>query len=207
MTTFSIIIATYGDEFWEEMAFDRAYPSAIEQGADEVIQVHLEDLSIAGVRNELASKAKSEWLIFLDADDELEEGYVHAMRAHSKRCRYDQCLLNPRVSYVRNGRPRPPSYLKETNLQDDNYLIVGTGIRRELFEQVGGFEDYPHGFEDWSLWAKAWKAGAKIIRCPGAIYIAHINPNSKHRTGWRDRDWQVQMHHKVRRDLFPELYT
>ena len=54
--------------------------------------------------------------------------------------------------------------------------MVGTLVSRDLFLEVGGFEDYPHGFEDWSLWAKCWKAGAKIIQVRRAVYIAHVDP-------------------------------
>ena len=207
MSTFSIIIATYGDEFWEELAFDRAYPSAVEQGADEVLQEHWVDASIAEVRNGIAAKATSEWLVFLDADDELDPGYISAMRDLADRSGGRDWLLNPKVCYVRNGRRRPEAFLDAGNLQDDNYLIVGTAIKRSSFDDVDGFSDYPHGFEDWSLWAKAWKAGAQVIRVPGATYVAYINPNSKHRQAWKDRPWQVEMHHRVRKDLFPELYS
>jgi glycosyltransferase involved in cell wall biosynthesis len=115
-------------------------------------------------------------------------------------------LLTPRVSYVRKGRASAPRHLdRGIPLTDDNWLVVGTLIQRDLFLEVGGFGDYPHGFEDWSLWAKAWKAGAEIVKVDDAVYRAHWNPNSKHRLQWKDRRWQVDMHNRVRRELFPEL--
>lgn len=207
MSTFSIIIATYGDQWWQEMAWERAYPCAMEQGADEVLQVHCEECSIAEARNAIADKARSDWLIFLDADDELEPGYVDAMRRHAVRVGMNTAVLEPKVSYVRRGLKKPAVFLdRRGDLSDDNFLILGTGIQRRLFEQVDGFGDYPHGFEDWSLWAKSWKEGAKIMRVPDATYVAYVNPSSKHRLAWKDRNWQEEMHHKVRRELFPELY-
>jgi hypothetical protein len=74
-----------------------------------------------------------------------------------------------------------------------------------VFLEVGGFGPYPHGFEDWSLWAKAWKSGCRIVKVPKAVYIAYWNAESKHRLQWKDRRWQVEQHMRVRRDLFPEL--
>ncbi len=80
--------------------------------------------------------------------------------------------------------------------------MIGTLIQRELFLEIGGFPEYPHGFEDWAVWAKAWKAGAKIVKVPDAIYRAHVNPHSKHKTAWRDRKTQVETHNRVRAELF-----
>jgi GT2 family glycosyltransferase len=106
------------------------------------------------------------------------------------------------VRYVRKGRPSPPQFNdRGIPLTRDNWLVVGTLVRRTLFERVGGFEDYPHGFEDWSLWYKCEKAGAKILKVPQAIYICHVNPESKHKRGWRDRKWQVETHQRVEREL------
>lgn len=206
----SIIIATYGESVWEEMSWERALPSTQGQGALEVLVEHFHDYTIAEARNAAAARAKGDWLVFLDADDELAGGYIRAMeRRISSLTFYEgkRVILIPRVQYVISGRPRAPKFLsRRGSLQDDNFIVVGAGIQRWDFEDVGGFSDYPHGFEDWSLWAKSWKAGADLVEVPQAIYVAYVNPNSKHRTAWRDRTAQVAMHHHVRRELFPELY-
>jgi GT2 family glycosyltransferase len=205
----SIIIATYGDEAWGHLALTRAHPSAVTQDAHEIIFRHKEHATIAEIRNELAQEATGEWLCFLDADDELGPGYIEAMRRALEQERgtegSDPLLLTPAVSYVHKGRPRPPKFHPEGDFRDDNFIVVGTLVERELFHKVEGFGDYPHGFEDWSLWAKCWKAGARVVRVKRAVYYAHVDRNSKHRTAWRDREWQVEMHYKVRRELFPEL--
>jgi glycosyltransferase involved in cell wall biosynthesis len=200
----SIIIATYGEPHWEEMAKERALPSAEAQRAYEVIQGHRSRLSIARARNSLARKAKGDWLLFLDADDELSPGYVQAMERIAKRQRNSHVLLTPAVSYwhPNHVKPRPPRFLTGISLEKHNYLVLGTMLRRDLFFEVGGFSDYPHGFEDWSLWAKCHKAGAQIIRVRGAVYIAYINLESKHRVMWRDRAYQERTHEKVRQELF-----
>ena len=206
----SILIATYGEESWSQLALNRAFPSALDQGAHEIHTGHSPGTSISEARNALAEMAKGDWLCFLDADDELGGGYLAAMQqAYERRRRDDGTppLLTPAVSYVRNGRRQTPRFLTGHDLSQNNYLVVGTLVQRDLFMQVGGFSDYPHGFEDWSLWAKCWKAGAEVVQVKRAVYIAHWNPTSKHRLAWRDRRWQVKMHQQVQRDLFPETYA
>lgn len=197
------MIATYGDHEWVKMARERALPSTEGQGAKEVFCLHYDQLSIARARNEAARWGNGEWLCFLDADDELAPGYLDAMeRAFEREVLGGDLLLTPAVSYVRKGKVGPPQFNDRGQpLSVDNWLVVGTLIRRELFERIGGFHEAPHGWEDWGLWNKAWQAGARIVKVPGAVYRAHVNPNSKHRVGWRNRKWQVDTHNRVAAEL------
>ena len=199
----SVCIATYGGSEWEELALTRAAPSV--QGAHQVTCFHDPDGTIASVRNEVGRTARGDWLAFLDADDEFAPGYLDAMARAAERVGDGTYLLTPAVQQLRkNGSPRgkPSFFDRGISLRDDNWLVVGTLIKKDLFLSVGGFDDYPHGFEDWSLWAKAWKAGAEVVKVPDAIYRYWVNPNSKHKQGWRDRAWQVETHNRVRAELF-----
>ena len=202
----SIIVTTYGSDHWREIAAQRAIPSAKAEEPYELIVHHEPGLEIGPARNRAAELASGEWLLFLDADDELEPGYLDAMtNAICLQGRPEPCLLQPAVRYVRKGsRSMTPVIFPEKDLRGDNYLIIGTVVRRKLFQQVKGFNDYPHGFEDWSLWAKCWKAGATVVPVPEAVYNAHINPQSIHRQMWRDRKTQVATHLRVQAELFPE---
>jgi len=203
----SILIATYGDESWEVLARSRALPSAQNQEPCEILIGHDPEGTIASARNGLSERATGDWLCFLDADDELGPGFIRAMQRVYERRRDTPTvppLLTPAVCYVNKGRHQQARFLPGDDLSKNNFLVVGTLVQSDLFHSVGGFSDYPHGFEDWSLWAKCWKAGAEIVRVKQAIYIAHIDPRSKHRMQWRDRKWQLEMHEKVAAELFPE---
>lgn len=205
--TISVCITTYGEDAWHELAWSRAYPSVIDQGADEVLVKHWDDLAIGPARNATAADAVGDFLIFLDADDELETGYVEAMRDAIGECSHPlQMLYQPAVRYIRKGQMANPILIPQKDLRIDNYLVVGTMVSRSLFTDVGGFEDLKHGYEDWSCWAKCWKAGATITQVPHAIYNAHINPHSKHRQMWRRRREQVYWHQHAQHLLFPEEY-
>lgn len=201
----SIIITTYGEDSWQELAQERAVPSANAQNAAEVVVHHAPDLTIGPARNQAATQATQPWLLFLDADDELEFGYVEAMEnAVATTPRALRTLFQPAVRYVRKGRAPDPYVIPAKDLRHDNFLVIGTLVHESIFKAVGGFSDYPHGFEDWALWAKCWKHGVAIVAVPEAVYVAHINPQSKHRQLWRDRRSQVETHLRVQAELFPE---
>jgi glycosyltransferase involved in cell wall biosynthesis len=202
--TISIVITTYGEDEWRELAWSRAYPSVVDQGADDIVVHHAPDLTIGPARNLSSSLATGDHLIHLDADDELEPGYVQEMRQAAEG-RTQPTLYQPAVRYMRKQQMANPILIPTKDLRTDNFLVIGTMCPASLFREVGGFSDYPHGFEDWSCWAKLWKAGCEIVQVPHATYRAHINPQSAHRTLWRDRQSQVAMHLKVQAELFPEM--
>jgi glycosyltransferase involved in cell wall biosynthesis len=198
----SVIVATYGDHKWMDVAMKKARPSAVDQGAE--VMTHYErDATIAAARNDGASEANGDWLCFLDADDELAPGYIGAMEAACGReANATRLLFTPAVQVVRAGRaPGAPTFFKTVPLRDANWLVVGTLIHRDLFWEVGGFPDYPHGLEDWALWSKCVRVGATVVKVPDAVYRYHANPHSMHRQLWRDKKNQRAEHLRVAREL------
>ena len=200
-TQTSIVIASYGDAEWSRMAHSRAVPSAERQDAHEVVVVHQPRGNISAARNEGAAQATGDWLCFLDADDELDPRFLTAM-ARAQRMRRQtidgsRVLYTPAVSYVRQGRRRPAMIHREVPLTSGNWLVIGTLVSRELFNEVGGFRDWPHGLEDWDLWARIWTAGCTIIKVPRAVYIAHWNEDSKHHVLARDKRAYLDAYNRV----------
>jgi len=175
---FSILIVSYGDPWWRDLAISRALPSALTQGDNEIVMVHDPDpgISLSRLRNRAADMATSESLVFLDADDELEPGYIDAMRTLDSDVRVPmvRCL-----SEGPNETPLPESFeIAPRPFLEGNYIVIGAAIRRQLFYNVGGFDDYETA-EDWPLWIKAWIARARIASVAGAIYRQHWRPGSR----------------------------
>jgi glycosyltransferase involved in cell wall biosynthesis len=179
--TASIVIATFGSDHYRELARTRAYPSAIGQGALEVILHHDEGGKIHQARNNAAAKAKGEFLVFLDADDELEAGYIAAMLSAPGPFR-EADLRYPRVRYVPEGFAGPDlpeaKILEKKHLFRGNYMVIGTMVKRDFFNWIGGFDEF-QSWEDWALWIKCWLAGAQTTLVPEAIYRIHRNPNGR----------------------------
>lgn len=203
MTTFTIIVASYGDAKWNDLARERAWPSAEQQDAKAIFVYHA-DGTQASCRNAGAEAADTDYLVFLDADDELSPNYIRWMRGAAQKD--PGALLTPMVCYVRGGIRARARFWPECDLRNGNWLIIGTAVPRDLFHAVGGFRDDPHGLEDWSLWARCVRHGARISRVHRAVYIAHVNKNSKHHQLREDKDAYVAAYEKVRREVWPELY-
>ena len=199
----TVIVATYGDPSWQQLA-ERAAASA-EAQAREVISVH--GATLAAARNEGARMAGGDWLCFLDADDELEAGYLDAMAAGSAD------LRGPSVRYILEGRepqePRVPRVAGHRHdctapcLEYGNFLVIGTVVRAELVHQVGGFEEFTWS-EDWALWARCYRAGASIETIPEAVYRAHVRWDSRNRAP--DRAAKDAAHDQIHRAVWPEQY-
>jgi glycosyltransferase involved in cell wall biosynthesis len=201
----SVLIATYGSEEWKDLAWSRAYPSAIEQTED-VASFHDPDGTIASVRNEMARTASGDWLLFLDADDELAPGYLDAMRASYEQEGTDgvPLLLTPAVSYIRKQKPERPKFWPGNleTFRTGNWLVIGTLVRRDFFWEVGGFKDFAHGLEDWNFWARCIRAGAKVRKVPQAVYLAHWNDESKHQKLARNRPNYAREYQAAQRDAW-----
>ena len=118
---------------------------------------------LSAARNVGLERAQTPFLLALDADDKLAESALSTMRR--------ALLRNPKLGYsygaIRffgdwEGVMRMPPY--------DPYRLlfrhlVGPSalMRRELFEDVGGYDTAFKGYEDWEIWlhalARGWHGG------------------------------------------------
>lgn len=166
----SILVCTYGPDRWRELARERAIPSAAIQQPFEIVVVHQADGTLAGARNRGAGYAAGDWLCFLDADDALAPGYLAAMAACEPE---GPALLMPAVSYHRgDGTVTEPEIPNAGRWPRINEGVIGTLVPADLFAEVGGFREFSC-YEDWDLWLRCEKAGARIVHAPQAVYQAY----------------------------------
>lgn len=171
--TVGVVIGTYGDEtYWAEWA-SSAYESVAEQTVTPDCIRWRHDSTLANARNNAAKQIETDYLIFLDADDTLDPGYVQAMLA------VDGDIRQPSTLGIQNGVADDyPVLIPETNLRRANYIVVGAMVKRSLFFEVGGFAELPC-LEDWDLFLRMWLAGAKITAAPDAIYRVTVRESSR----------------------------
>lgn len=184
MTTFSVAVGTYGDGCWAELA-QKAVASAWEQTVKPLDVVHVHGQSLDKARNSAVHTAMGEWIINLDADDELDPGYIEAMTARVNELPDGDFLLQPAtLGIYADGReddypvviPAKPSIL------EGNWMVIGTSMRRSQFLRLGGFVALP-AWEDWHLMIRAVGDGAVPVTVPGAVYRVFVREGSRNDLG------------------------
>ncbi len=168
----TIVIATHGSEEWHQRGNNLAIKTTDAFPGIEVVFGHGPREQLHEVRNRLAARATSEWLCFLDADDELSPGYFRAMEAATGD------LRAPAVRWVYPDGRYDQQVLDDRDIEVGNPCVIGTLIRKDLFDEIGGFKKW-WAWEDWALFLSAHRKGAVIEHVPDAVYIANVRENSR----------------------------
>lgn len=182
--TITVAVGTFGGDEWKRLAETRAIPSAQALGC-QVVHAHADTLHQA--RNAALDQVDTPWVIHLDADDQLEPGYLVGMASAPVGD-----VRAPLVRYMQRGRPiSPPRFPRVAGHSHDctggclpygNWIVVGAAVRTDLVRQIGGWRDFSWS-EDWDVWLRCHLAGATIISTRRAVYRAHIRPGSRNRSG------------------------
>lgn len=168
----TIVIPIFGDhDRWAALA-ERAVASAVAQTHRAKIVVSAGD-TLQEARNRPAMEATTEWLCFLDADDELDRRYVEHMLAGEGDIRQPSTL-----GIVDGVEDEAPVLIPVRPLSESNHIVIGAFVRTDIFHRVGGFDDFA-AFEDWDLWRRCVSAGARVCPVREAIYRVHVQPGSR----------------------------
>lgn len=201
--TIAVIIASFGDQKWADLAERHAGVSVEDQGADEIILYHDATGTLATARNKGAASCCSEALIFCDADDQLDRGYVDAMRRMGEAHGISKTMFTPAVSYIHRGVTTRPKFWPEVPLWKNNWLVIGTMVPTDLFLKVGGFREYGWS-EDWGLYCAMDKEGAEVVKVPEAIYRAYRSQQSRNSAPHPAE--KHYWHQRIGHDFYPEFY-
>lgn len=117
----------------------------------------------AATRNRALGRVETDWVAFLDDDDEFKPNHLRACARHAGLTGadvvypgYDTVGTDPLGVF---GMPFVGHLLRRRN-----YIPVTTLCRTELVRKVGGFQPYPDEngdpCEDWGLWLALLDAGA-----------------------------------------------
>lgn len=189
----TIVIPSTGPEY-TDLAHARAIPSAQATAADAVIEVIAPTLQAA--RNEGLARVRTEWTVFLDADDELPADYLDGLDAAGPWDAPVDVWVPP-VEYVHNGRVAPARFLHVSGhgsphecgqqcLYNGNYVVIGAPVRTAVAVAAGGFRDFAWS-EDWDFWLRIHLYGGRFaVGAWMSPYRAHVRPGSRNKLGRAD---------------------
>lgn len=130
-------------------------------------------------RNEMARKAKGDYLLFLDSDDLIKPGGLNILRQHLQVKQTD-CALTP-ILFFQDvlSQPRHVFYERADGLETDPLLFfVETSppaaaliVSHAAFQKIGGFNPWMRHSEEFDLVVKliakgfSWSFVSEVVRC------------------------------------------
>lgn len=132
---------------------------------------------VARTRHEGVLLSTSANILFLDADDVLEEVFIERML--DARVANPDAVLYPNVllwaswgkpeNWQRNKWHESPDTVDGEALYAINPCVVTSLMTKELYIKLGGFDGKLILFEDWDFWWKAFDQGTQFVKVPGAV--------------------------------------
>src|ERR1035441_7246328 len=141
----------------------------------------------AASRNFGVQEAKSEWIAFVDADDQWEPNKLARQMEELARnpladlcyaARIDFVEQDGRVTFGRVTPVPPPEDIRQALFRNTTFLPSSVVIRRSAFLAAGGFDTQFKFVEDWDLWLRLLHAGMVFAACPEPLLLYRIHPNS-----------------------------
>jgi peptidoglycan/xylan/chitin deacetylase (PgdA/CDA1 family)/protein-L-isoaspartate O-methyltransferase len=159
---------------------------------DARIRVHRQaNGGVSHARNAGLALARGPWLFFLDADDWiLPETFELMLAAHGR---------DPRAEAIYGGYVRVDDDGRELRRElpeheDDVFPLFARTcavavhaclVRTELVRRAGGFDESLITCEDWDLWQRIARLGARFARIPDFVAFYRVRVGSASGAGWR----------------------
>jgi GT2 family glycosyltransferase len=154
---------------------------------------HQQNAGLAAARNTAFTAAQAPWCFVLDADNQLLPEAVRCCLQVARHAEPRVAVVHPLVERRLEGSQlQPSSFLSDLSWQGDrfrhgNVIDAMALIRRQAWQEVGGYCHIPGGWEDFDFWCLLIDAGWHGLLCPQrlAIYNSHatsmLASSTKHR--------------------------
>jgi glycosyltransferase involved in cell wall biosynthesis len=145
---------------------------------------------VAAARNTGIAAAKGELVAFLDADDLWTPSKLTIQVDYLKKYFECSCVVARMRYFLQAGTSRP-SWLREGLLHTNQvgYIPSALVARREVFEQIGGFDPSYQLSEDADWFFRAQDAGVRIDIIPSLLLYKRVhNSNLSYRLDCMQRE-------------------
>jgi glycosyltransferase involved in cell wall biosynthesis len=133
---------------------------------------------LAGARNRGIRESRGRYILPLDADNRLLPGFPAAALRVFEADPGVGVVYGDRLELgARNQRVTVPDLDLDTLLWA-NFVDACAAIRREVWEQAGGYDPEADAWEDWDLWLGAAERGWRFHRLPDPTFEYRVRPGS-----------------------------
>jgi glycosyltransferase involved in cell wall biosynthesis len=139
----------------------------------------------AATRNRALAMVKTEWVAFLDDDDEFLPDHLKLCARYAYLSGCD--VVYPGYEYVGGEDPVKCFDLPfdAGRLRRSNFIPVTTLCRTQKVLEAGGFQPHPDRngdpCEDWGLWLAMLERGAKFGHVPHKTWRWHLGETTRGR--------------------------
>ena len=164
-----------------------------------------ENTGLSGARNAGAREARGVWILPLDSDDMLAEGFLAAAaKAMAEHPEHDMIAGSTSHFGARSSSWHTPVYLPQ-NLLAENAIPCCSLFRRSLWEAVGGYDSsHPWGVEDWHFWLKCQQHGWNPLTLPAPMLHYRVHENTSMYATLMERWGEALALHYT---MLPESYS
>lgn len=153
--------------------------------------VSQENAGVSVARNAGIAAAAHDWLLFLDADDTIAPEHLERMTQALEQddsldavhCGW--CSLTPRGYRTCISMPKTEGDLFELLAVDWQFAIHACVVKKSLVQEVGGFEPGLTTSEDWDLWQRVARTGARFGKVPELLAFYQMRKGSASKQSYR----------------------
>lgn len=153
-----------------------------------------QERNICACRNRGALLTREPFLVFLDADDVIPQGYLKQLHDGFTERRVG--VVYPRHAsiglYESAGRGGTDPIRKNGGIYRENYIAGQSMVRRRALEAVGGWGKFPV-FQDWELWLRIIEHGWWTQFLPKVVYQHRTHASSLTATFQNRMPWYQQV--------------
>ena len=141
------------------------------ENVDKIKVVYKENGGPSSARNEAFRHSKGEYILPLDSDDMILDGYIRScVNILTKNKDISPVYCDTHHVGQTQGVETRPEWSKERLLQGP-FIVNCSMFHRESFEKVNGYDEEMIGWEDYDMWIRMMKEGYVGKRIPKPLFV------------------------------------
>jgi len=160
------------------------------------------NLGAATARNCGVKLSKGQWIAFLDSDDIWAASKIERQLDHCGDLSWshsDWFFIGHNQDGTIKGSDRAPKFGGDvlSKLIVDNFIGTSTVmVRREVFLEVGGFDDSLRALQDWDLWLRIANH-YEIAYLPEPLVQYRVRPSSTSRSPRKTKPYHMELIQRI----------